>query len=268
MRRPFAIFPCNGKVPLTPHGCKDATTDREQIREWEERWPACNWAVATGSASGGLVDVDGIWDDPGAAWTRLVNECGLNGAGGLQTVTVLSGSGHSMHWYFMLPSGVTLGNSTGRLAAGIDTRGEGGYVICQPSAHPESGGRYEWVISPDEYGIVQLPAGLLEQLLPLPRPAPPPPRAAPLATGALTPEGQRRLLGIVRRVESAAKGERHDVLFWAACRIADLVSTNHVDGGLGEEALRAAVDSYGLTSAELLAAERTIRDGLGIGGAA
>ena len=95
------MFPCKGKVPLTGNGCKDATTDTEKLLAWERLWPDANWAIATGSASDRLlvVDVDGIWDEPGDAWTAIANNCG----GLPRTVTVLSGSGQSMHWYFRHP---------------------------------------------------------------------------------------------------------------------------------------------------------------------
>jgi hypothetical protein len=265
----FAIFPCRGKVPLTPHGCKDASTDADQIRAWEQRWPDANWAIATGSASGGLlvVDVDGIWDEPGAAWTRIANECGLNRVpGGLRTVCGLSGSEHSMHWYFQLDEGLTLGNTTGRLAPGIDTRCEGGYVIAPRSRHPD-GGTYEWVMPPGETPIVEAPAMLIDLLQPLPR-QPLPRVAPPLIGGEVTGEGKRRLLGIVRRVEAATKGERHMVVFWAACRIGELVATNHVDAAFGIDTLRAAAGGLGFTQRELHTAERAIRDGVEIGGVA
>ena len=37
--RGFAVFPCvpRGKVPATPHGCRDATQDLAQITIWWAR---------------------------------------------------------------------------------------------------------------------------------------------------------------------------------------------------------------------------------------
>ena len=46
----------SGKAPLTPHGDKDATTDRAVIEEWWVRWPSANVGVALGSS--GLVAID------------------------------------------------------------------------------------------------------------------------------------------------------------------------------------------------------------------
>jgi hypothetical protein len=59
-KRGWAVFPCNGKRPLTEHGCKDATTDPEAIRRLWQRLPACNIALATGNASSiWVLDIDG-----------------------------------------------------------------------------------------------------------------------------------------------------------------------------------------------------------------
>src|SRR4051794_23272318 len=53
----YAVFPCGGdKRPLTQHGFKDATTDREQVEEWLRKFPGCNWAMPTAGLI--VVDVD------------------------------------------------------------------------------------------------------------------------------------------------------------------------------------------------------------------
>lgn len=38
----FKIGPLNGKVPMTPNGFKDFTTDLEQVTAWWERHPGAN----------------------------------------------------------------------------------------------------------------------------------------------------------------------------------------------------------------------------------
>ena len=43
------VFPCNGKTPITPHGCKDATADPAQIAEWWGGGSTYNVAIATGT---------------------------------------------------------------------------------------------------------------------------------------------------------------------------------------------------------------------------
>jgi hypothetical protein len=55
--RGFAVFPCvpRGKVPATPHGCRDATQDLAQITTWWRENLYYNVAVATGPVSGVFV---------------------------------------------------------------------------------------------------------------------------------------------------------------------------------------------------------------------
>src|SRR5205809_726816 len=57
-RRGIAVFPCRPrtKLPLTEHGCKDATTKTDIIKDWWKRWPDANVAGATGDLV--AVDVD------------------------------------------------------------------------------------------------------------------------------------------------------------------------------------------------------------------
>src|SRR4051812_30385197 len=45
--RGWAVFPCQGKHPLTKHGCKDATTDAAAFRRFWQRFPPPNIGLAT-----------------------------------------------------------------------------------------------------------------------------------------------------------------------------------------------------------------------------
>ncbi len=258
MNIPAAIFPCKqkGKTPLTPNGCKAATRDPDQIAEWDKQFPGCNWGIATGSPSGNLlvVDVDGIWEAPGDAWTQIANS-----AGGLpRTVTVLAGSGHSMHWYFRLPDEVTLGNTAGNLGPGIDTRGEGGYVICPPSQHP-SGQKYIWILSPFEAPVAPIPDRILDLLLPKQRQLPPaPPR---IASGDCE-RGMRILEEECHRVAKAVEGTRNQTAFTAAAAIGNLVAGGELVLRVAAEALVEAARISGLPDRE---AETAVANGLKVG---
>ena len=58
-RRGWAVFPCRNKIPITPHGYKDAVKDIEQVKKIFQQHPNSNIAVATGSVSGIFVlDID------------------------------------------------------------------------------------------------------------------------------------------------------------------------------------------------------------------
>jgi putative DNA primase/helicase len=125
------VFPCrsNAKTPLTPRGFKDATTNVQQVVAWWRHWPRANIAMATGSASGRFViDVDNEPDkgiDGLATWSALERQHGE-----ITTPRVLTPRG-GMHLYFRHVEG--LGSTSGKLGPGVDTRGNGGYVLLPPS---------------------------------------------------------------------------------------------------------------------------------------
>ena len=134
-RMGFPVFPCRpmGKEPLgslVPNGCLDATTNEEIIRGWWTKCPNANIGLVTGKTSGlAVIDLDG---PEGIASGRRL---GLR-----STVSVLTGNGEQL--YYTDPNG-SLGNSVKKLSAGVDTRGNGGYVVAPPSLHP-NGKRYAW----------------------------------------------------------------------------------------------------------------------------
>ena len=120
----FAVFPCRpgDKQPLgslVPNGCLDATTDAETIKRWWTICPDANIGMATGKKNGiAVIDLDG---SEGLASGRRL---GLH-----SFVTSLTGNG--MQLMYADAQGV-LKNSVKKIAAGLDTRGEGGYIIVPP----------------------------------------------------------------------------------------------------------------------------------------
>ncbi|MCI0333666.1 MAG: bifunctional DNA primase/polymerase [Planctomycetes bacterium] len=131
----YPVFPCASgrKIPLTPSGFHDATTDEAQIDTWWKRWPTANVAIATAGLV--VIDVDGpenkwLADDP----DRL-----LELASGCAALT----PGGGRHYYFRQPDGDAIRCQTGQLAPRVDVRAEGGYALVPPSV---VGGRsYRWV---------------------------------------------------------------------------------------------------------------------------
>ncbi|MEN3273440.1 MAG: putative primase/helicase, partial [Actinomycetota bacterium] len=153
-RRGWEVFPCHSpakgsgactcahvdcgspaKHPRVKGGLNAATTDEDVIRRWWASWPSANVAIRTGAASG-LVVVD---IDPDHGGDRSLDAL-LSEHGPLPTGrTIRTGSG-GRHLYFSHP-GHSIPNDAGRrLGAGLDVRGDGGYVIAPPSVHA-SGGR-------------------------------------------------------------------------------------------------------------------------------
>ena len=138
-RRAIPVFPCElgGKRPLTYNGFWDATTDMKRIEVWWGRWPAANVGVPTGKKSGLLVlDVDPRGGGP----ESLLALERTNGP--LPRTSRARTGGGGMHVFFRYPAGKEVRNSTGWLGAGLDVRGEGGYVVVPPSRTQEV---YEWI---------------------------------------------------------------------------------------------------------------------------
>ena len=135
----FAVFPCRpgNKEPLgslAPNGCLDATTDADTIRGWWTKCPNANIGIATGTKSGlSVIDLDGAEGVASGNRLRLSSN-----------VTALTGDGRQL---FYADTEGKLRNSVKKLAPGVDTRGEGGYVVAPPSLHP-NGKRYAWLGQP------------------------------------------------------------------------------------------------------------------------
>jgi Bifunctional DNA primase/polymerase, N-terminal/Primase C terminal 1 (PriCT-1) len=173
--RGLFVFPCSprAKTPATAHGVKDATTDPDMIRQWWQRVPDYNVAVATGSTSSiFVVDLDGF--DAEAELRRLELKYGNLPC----SVEVITARGR--HIYFKTPA-VLVRNSAGRIAPGIDVRGEGGYVLVPPSVHP-SGRQYCWSVDTANT-FADAPKWLLTKIA-----------AAPDSTAAAPPSEWRELV--------------------------------------------------------------------------
>lgn len=137
--RGWAVLPTKPKkkIPSTVHGVKDATTDRATISDWYDKAPARGVAIATGSRSGIIViDIDNHNADGLASLHTWEAEHGklpttleqTTGSGGRQLLYAYDGPPLPLY-------------ANG--AAGIDFRGEDGYIVAPPSIHP-NGNPYKW----------------------------------------------------------------------------------------------------------------------------
>ena len=131
-----AIFPCSNvdKKPIIKggHGFHDATTDERQIRQWWKAYPHALIGAPTGALNGFWVldpDIDakkGI--DGEATLQALLDELGVTLPA---TPTVRTPRG-GRHLWFRWDPARPVGSSSSEVGAGLDTRGEGGYVILPP----------------------------------------------------------------------------------------------------------------------------------------
>ena len=191
----YVTFPCRtDKSPACPHGFRDASRDPAAILQLWHRFPGELVGIATGAVSQiWVVDVD-VKHPEACNWWRT-NHRRL-----LPTRTYETRSG-GLHLYYRDGDGI--GCSSGRICRGIDTRGDGGYIVfwfatglaCRDHSPPAP-----W------------PDWLRDALTPSPRPAVAPHRAHAVPA-------ETAIAGIVRRVAEAREGERNAVLFWATCRL-------------------------------------------------
>jgi hypothetical protein len=138
-RRGWSVIPLRprDKRPLIPWArYQHHRADEPTIREWLRRSPDANVGIVTGAVSSlVVVDVDPAHggDDSLASLERA--------HGPLPDTIEAATGGGGRHLYFAHPGGL-VPNKVG-LAAGIDLRGDGGFVVAPPSVHP-SGRRYTW----------------------------------------------------------------------------------------------------------------------------
>jgi hypothetical protein len=176
---------CNsvGKHPRTASGVKDATLDEATIRDWWQRWPDANVAIATGkTASIVVLDID---PRNGGDESLELIQSGIEAFP--NTVQAITGGG-GQHLYFAWTDKVQ-GNRSGFLP-GLDLKTDGGYVIAPPSRHA-SGFGYVWEVSyhPDQTPIAPMPQSLVELINAKPTPFSIEPSKA--QTAKAIPEGQR-----------------------------------------------------------------------------
>lgn len=137
--RGLAVFPVDPltKAPKTAHGFKEATRSEASIIQLWSKWPAAGIAVATGKPSG-IVAIDVDPSNGGEdGFATLAGELGAPG----RTVQVITPRGGYHLWFRAPPAAVAC--SAGKLAPGVDIRGDGGYVVAPPTTRPDGSG-WHW----------------------------------------------------------------------------------------------------------------------------
>lgn len=132
----FPVFPADPhtKRPLIKNWPNLASRDPDQIHAWWQQFPKAMIGAVTGYASGFFVlDIDVEGEEN--AFEKLKKFQQENGDLPA-TLTVQTASG-GLHLYFRMPDGIDLRNSAGKLAAGIDIRANGGYVIFPGSVRAD-----------------------------------------------------------------------------------------------------------------------------------
>ena len=238
------VFPCvpGGKVPLTPNGFLDATTDVDRVRAWWTQHPQANVATPTGAPGTDVLDVDVRADGDGWGAYRRAREAALLD-GWIRAVQTPSGGLH-LHY-----PGTDQRNGSLR-GLHVDFRGNGGYVLLPPSLGQTKAysRRYETQGTRPGPGRPLDWAGVVKLLAPA--------TVTDRAGGAARPRrGTDPTPALAAHVARQPEGNRDNALFWAACRAAEA-------GVRDFEHLVAAAVTAGLTEREaartVLSAQRTI----------
>ncbi len=134
-KRGYYVFPVRrDKTPYTQNGFHDARNIPGTVEPLFCDYHDVNVAISTGPSGLFVLDVDNKADKNGyAALQALIDEYGPLP----ETVTATTPSG-GKHYYFRGTGPTT----TGTIGVGLDTRGEGGYVVAPPSRG--TNGAYTW----------------------------------------------------------------------------------------------------------------------------
>ncbi|MGW1543704.1 bifunctional DNA primase/polymerase [Streptomyces sp. NPDC002309] len=231
-----------------------ATTDPDHIRAAWSRAPF-NVGIATGPSRLVVVDLDtpehnGSSDAPDGA-TTFGALCERAGHAVPDTYRVRTTSGGT-HLYFTAPNGVRLTNTAGTVAASVDTRAWGGYVVAAGST--TATGTYEAMSG----SVAALLPGWLRTIL-----APVPTRpAGPLRLPAV--DGSRAALSALEAECAAVSGapdkQRNTTLNRCAFKVGRFVAWGDIPRHVVEEAFQGAGEARGLTAAECRATIRSALD--------
>ncbi|MCW2999163.1 MAG: hypothetical protein JWN65_2712 [Solirubrobacterales bacterium] len=183
------------KHPRTAHGIKDASSNLATVGRWWETWPKANIGIRTGSGLV-VVDIDGPDGEEAIQQYKL-------------PATVEARTGRGRHLFYQGDMDSKVG-----LLPNVDIRGRGGYVVAAPSVHA-TGAIYEWVNSPAERPMAQLPVWVGS-----------PQAKQERAGGRKNSDRRRRQLCV---------GERNSELFRYACHLHSI--------GSGEAEIAAAIGS-------------------------
>lgn len=145
----FQVFPLalRSKEPLISRknggqGCKDATADMAVIRRWWGQRPRANIGIRCGQASGiTVIDID-----PANGGEQSVTALAAKGLVFPPTLRAVTPNG-GWHLLYRYQEGIL--NWSGKIAPGVDTRNNDGYIVAAPSRIPRKAdgvvAAYAWI---------------------------------------------------------------------------------------------------------------------------
>ena len=191
------------KVPATQHGCKDATQDKELIKQWFTQHPNGNIGIATGELSNGLylhvidADMDQVKGKNGCE----VLDHWQSEHGSFPVSWQVQTPRGGRHLYYLSKSPI---QNKVDLYPGIDVRGIGGYVVAPPSKLSNGKG-YSWLMHPICIALAEANSSVYTFLNPVPDNI----NTRSFSVPDVIPEGQRTntLLKMVASLQAKGLGD-------------------------------------------------------------
>lgn len=170
------------------------------------------------------------------------------------TVIVATGNG-GHHFYFRIPKNMTVQNSNGLLAPGIDIKCENGQVVFVGAVHPDTGNTYRWLEghSPHEVEIAEFPEHLLPCLT-VKKPNVGKRHAEKTGSKLIQKPKQYSatcLANAIDRISRSIPGTRNDTLNREAFNCGKLIAANLLDRGQAYSELESAAMESGLEPKEI-----------------
>ena len=243
------VFPClpGDKRPAVDRWEQRACAEPERVRRY---WPSARHNVGIACGPSGLVVLDldthgqlpEDWRMPGIVDGKdvLAQICEWAGQPWPATHTVVTPSG-GWHLYFKAPEGAEIRNSASLIGPMVDVRGRGGYVVGQCSAI--DGRTYDALDTDDPDPLPSWIVRLLTRRREADHEtAPDAPRGWPARTSVFG-----RFGGLVHTVETGPEGQRNNILYWASCRVREMVDAREIGAGGATAFLVSAAVRAGLS---------------------
>lgn len=238
------------KTPYTRHGFKDASTNPQNVNMWWSQYPDAAVGIPTGAKIGAFVlDVD---NKPGGAngfeWIAEMEA----EHGPLPETLRVETPNSGVHYYFNHITGI---RNRGHLGAGIDIRGDGGYVIAAGTkmAH----GEYVQVGDCDLLDIADAPDWLIDLLMPAPAPF----RVTEVTYQSNDAYVNAAITSELDKLAYAGSGTRNNTLNDVAFNLGQFVGAKQISRHEAESCMLSIVSSW----PNLKKSEGTISRGLDAG---
>jgi hypothetical protein len=248
VERGWAIFPLRpgSKLPAVGRWEERATNNVAAVERYWHEHPRANVGIACGPSRLLVVDLDQKGGRDGV--TAFVLSVIPFPHALPETFTVETPSG-GLHLYFRTREGDDYRNTSGRLGAGVDTRGVGGFVVAAGSV--VDGVPYDVVVG---VAPIVVPRWLEQRLV---VPAQTSERMARLHdSNSDRYSSSARVDGLVQAVAVAEPGRRNNMLNWAAHKLGQAVASERISDdevAMSLADLANVAEAVGLTSKEIAA---------------